>query len=119
MGLVLGFVKLDSETKISNLRSHDAHFTHFFDFKEPPFDKPFSNFLIEEWMVNDVADQWGLNDEDVVRAEAALSEAAFERIRGNRDNYDFSELRPVYRRILERLRKVLTGPYSLVGYYSA
>lgn len=120
MGLIMGFVKLGAEDEIACLRKHDAFSTSFFDFNAPPFQESFSDFQVDEWMINEVGHQWGIDDEEVVRAEAALSKAAFESICGDReDDYDISELRPVYRRIIERLRSAVTGSDPLLCYYSA
>ncbi|WP_432257106.1 hypothetical protein [Limimaricola sp. AA108-03] len=120
MGLDMGFVKRRAKTEIASLRKHHAFATSFFNFDPPPFQEPFTDFLVEAWMIDEVADQWGIDGEDVVHAEAALSKAAFERICGDcEDDYDLSELRPVYRRIIERLRSAVGGSTPLLCYYSA
>lgn len=120
MGLDMGFVKRRAKTEIASLRKHHAFATSFFNFNPPPFEEPFTDFLVDEWMINGVAHQWGIDDEEVVRAEAALSKAVFESICGDcEDDHDISELRPVYRRIIERLRTAVGGSTPLLCYYSA
>lgn len=78
MGLDMGFVKRRAKTEIASLRKHHAFATSFFNFDPPPFEEPFTDFQFLEWMVDGVAEQWDLDDEEVVRAEAALSKREFE-----------------------------------------
>lgn len=120
MGLDIGFIKLCAQTEIASLRNHWQFASSFLELEVPPFKDGYTDFLIEDWMVEAVASRWDTDDTEVVRAEAALSKAEFERIcESHEDNYGISELQPVYRRVLNRLRSAATGSDPLLCYWSA
>ncbi|MCZ4262782.1 MULTISPECIES: hypothetical protein [Limimaricola] len=120
MGLDMGFVKRRAQTEIAYLRNHSQFANSFFELDLPPSEDDSTDFQIEDWMVEAVACQWDTDDTEVARAEAALSEAEFERICWSHEyDHDTSELRAAYRRILERLHEAVTASDPVVCYWSA
>ena len=120
MGMDMGFVKVDSQEEVASLRNHWAAAESIFELAPPTYKEGYTDLVIEDWVIEEVSEQWDVHDAEVVRAEAALSEAEFERVcDSSEDEHDLSVLRPVYRRLLERLYDAASGPDLLVCYWSA
>lgn len=120
MGLDTGFMMLNSKKEIAYLRNHRDFSALFFEQDPEPYWQGYTDFVVDARMIDVVAARLEINDERVVRAEAALSDTAFEDICcTNEDDHDPADLLPVYRRLLQRLREAAAGPDTLLCVWSA